>query len=101
VDDRPEQASAEALARLLRRDPDALTDDELIDLARLLNDLRKSTPDRIGRAVAVLYMRDRVSWPKISERTGIPVGTVFGWARPFLPPDHEIELGPRRGRKRE
>jgi hypothetical protein len=75
------------LARLLARDPESLTDDELIRLIATWGALRRSAPERLGQAIAVLYQRERLSWPEISRRTGIPAMTAHGWARRYLPPE--------------
>ena len=42
--------------------------------------------DRSPRAVAALYLRGHLSWPKLGELTGIPYGTAHGLARPYIPP---------------
>jgi hypothetical protein len=96
-----ESERAAELARLIARDVDSLTDDELVELIQTWGELRRSAPDRIGRAVAVLYQRDKLSWPEISRLTGIAAMTAHGWAQPYLTADHETERGPRKGRRRE
>ncbi|MFC4947066.1 hypothetical protein [Pseudonocardia sp. GCM10023141] len=100
ADDQPVSERVEALARLIARDVDTLADEELVELIRTWTELRKAGPDRIGRAIATLYQRDRLSWPEISRLTGVPAMTAHDWARPHLLPDSGTELGPRRGRTR-
>jgi hypothetical protein len=94
----PEQLTE--LARLLSRDVAELSDDELITAARLSGDLQRSGPERTGRLLAELYGRDRLSWPKIAELTGIGQTTAYNWAQPYLPPDEGTERAPRQGRSR-
>jgi hypothetical protein len=101
TDEQGESERVAELARLLARDVESLNDDELITLIRTWGDLRKSSRERIGRAIAVLYQRDRLSWPEISRLTGIAAMTAHDWARPYLTADHDVELGPRKGRRRE
>lgn len=101
ADDHASPERVEELARLIARDVDSLADDELVKLIRTWAELRKAAPDRLGRAIATLYQRDRLSWPEIARRTGVPAMTAHNWARPHLPPDSGPELGPRRGRSRD
>jgi hypothetical protein len=101
ADEQAESERVAELARLLAREVESLTDDELVTLIRTWADLRRSGRERIGRAIAVLYQRDRLSWPQISRMTGIAAMTAHDWARPYLAEDHDTELGPRRGRRRE
>ena len=77
------------LARLLSRDVETLSDDELVSLIATWGALRKSAPEGIGRALAALYQRKRLSWPQIGRLTGIPQMTAHDWARPYLPQDDE------------
>jgi hypothetical protein len=86
------------LARLLAGDVSNLSDDELIEAARLSGELTKLGPERTGRLLAELYGRDRLSWPRIAELVGLPMTTVYSWARPYLPPDPGDERSPRQGR---
>jgi hypothetical protein len=83
--------SVAEMARLLSRDVETLSDDELLGLIGTWAALRKSAPEGIGRAVAALYMRKRLSWPQISRLTGIPAMTAHDWARPYLPGDDQEE----------
>ena len=85
-------------ARLLARDVRDLSDDELIEAARMSGELTKLGPERTGRLLAELYGRDRLSWPRIAELMGLPMTTVYSWARPYLPPDPGDERSPRQGR---
>jgi Homeodomain-like domain-containing protein len=73
------------LARLVTHDPESLTDDELVRLISTWGALRRSAPERLGRAIAILYSRDRLSWPEIGRRTGVPAMTAHDWARRYLP----------------
>ncbi|GAA1244486.1 hypothetical protein GCM10009609_04820 [Pseudonocardia aurantiaca] len=88
------------LARLLARDVRDLSDDELIEAARASGEVTKLGPERTGRLLAELYSRDRLSWPRIAELVGLPMTTVYGWARPYLPPDPGDERSPRQGRSK-
>ncbi|GAA1283839.1 hypothetical protein GCM10009609_55920 [Pseudonocardia aurantiaca] len=72
------------LARLLSREIDTLSDDELLSLITTWGALRRTAPEGIGRAVAALYQRKRLSWPEIGRLTGIPPMTAHDWARPYL-----------------
>ncbi|MGH3586285.1 MAG: hypothetical protein ACRDQ0_08155 [Pseudonocardia sp.] len=95
----PEDADQLAgLARLLARDVRDLSDEELIEAARGSGEATKLGPERTGRLLAELYGRDRLSWPRIAELVGLPMTTVYRWARPFLPPDPGTERSPRQGR---
>ena len=85
VEDDPDE-QAEQLRRLLSRSTSELTDDELITAAR---------------ALAELYGRNRLSWPKIAELVQMPMTTIYTWTRPFLPPDEGDERTPRQGRGRD
>ncbi|WP_219415174.1 hypothetical protein [Pseudonocardia nigra] len=87
------------LARLLSRDLGEMTDDELIAAAKASGSVHRSGPERTGRLLAELYRRDRLSWPKIAELTGIGQTTAYNWARPHLPPDEGDERSPRQGRR--
>jgi hypothetical protein len=87
------------LARLLAREVGDLSDDELIEAARASGELTKLGPERTGRLLAELYGRDRLSWPRIAELVGLPMTTVYSWARPFLSPDPGTERSPRPGRR--
>lgn len=75
------------LARLLTRPVDELSDDDLVRAVRLADADRDAAKDRLGRLIAALYQRERLSWPQLGERTGIPFGTAHGLARPFIPRD--------------
>ena len=86
------------LARLLARDVRELSDEELIEAARVSGEATKLGPERTGRLLAELYGRDRLSWPRIAELVGLPMTTVYSWARPYLPPDPGDERAPRPGR---
>ena len=86
------------LARLLARDVRELSEEELIEAARVSGEATKLGPERTGRFLAELYGRDRLSWPRIAELVGLPMTTVYSWARPFLPPDPGPERSPRPGR---
>jgi hypothetical protein len=86
------------LARLLARDVRELSDEELIEAARASGELTKLGPERTGRLLAELYGRDRLSWPRIAELVGLPMTTVYSWARPYLAPDSGDERSPRQGR---
>jgi hypothetical protein len=86
------------LARLLAQDVSDLSDEELIEAARASGEATKLGPERTGRLLAELYGRDRLSWPRIAELVGLPMTTVYGWARPYLPPDPGVERSPRQGR---
>lgn len=72
------------LAALLGRAPDDLTDDELIRAVRLADEDRDAARERVGRLLATLYLRRRLSWPKLGELTGIPYSTAHGLARPYI-----------------
>ncbi len=87
------------LARLLARDVRDLSDDELVAAARASGEATKLGPERTGRLLAELYGRDRLSWPRIAELVGLPMTTVYSWARPYLPPDPGDERQPRQGRR--
>jgi hypothetical protein len=89
------------LARLLARDVHELSDDELIHAARASGEVTRLGPERTGRLLAELYSRDRLSWPKIAELIDLPMTTVYGWARPYLPPDPGDERAPRHSRNRD
>lgn len=80
------------LARLISREPDSLTDDELISLISTWGELRRSAPQRLGQAIAVLYERERLSWPEIARRTGVPAMTAHGWARPYLAEEDQEDV---------
>jgi hypothetical protein len=84
--DRDESERVAELARLIARDPESLTDDELVRLISTWGALRRSAPERLGQAIAVLYRRERLSWPEIGRRTGVPAMTAHDWARRYLPP---------------
>ncbi|GAA1286536.1 hypothetical protein GCM10009609_60520 [Pseudonocardia aurantiaca] len=86
-----EAADVAELARLLSREVDTLSDDELLSLIATWGALRKAAPEGIGRAVAALYQRRRLSWPQISRLTGIPAMTAHDWARPYLAGDDQEE----------
>jgi len=101
ADEQAESERVAELARLIARDVESLTDDELVTLIRTWGDLRKSSREGIGRAIAILYQRDQLSWPEIGRLTGIAPMTAHDWARPHLETDHDTELGPRRGRRRD
>lgn len=73
------------LAVLLGRQPDELSDDELVRAVRLADEDRDAARERVGRLLAALYLRRRLSWPKLGELTGIPYGTAHGLARPYIP----------------
>lgn len=73
------------LAALLNRQTDDLTDDELVRAVRLADEDRDAARERVGRLLATLYCRGRLSWPKLGELTGIPYGTAHGLARPYIP----------------
>ena len=77
------------LAALLNRQPDDLTDDELVQAVRLADEDRDAARERVGRLLAALYLRGRLSWPKLGELTGIPYGTAHGLARPYIPREDE------------
>lgn len=96
MEDDPDQ-QADQLRRLLSRSTSELTDEELITAARALAELHKAGPERIGRILAELYSRNRLSWPKIAELVGMPMTTIYTWTRPFLPPDEGDERTPRQG----
>jgi hypothetical protein len=103
VDDVPDAVPQDAerlaeLARLLARDVRDLSDEELIEAARASGELTKLGPERTGRLLAELYGRNRLSWPRIAELVGLPMTTVYSWARPYLPPDPGEERSPRQGR---
>jgi hypothetical protein len=89
------------LARLLARDVRDLSDDELIEAARASGEVTKLGPERTGRLLAELYGRDRLTWPRIAELVGLPMTTVYGWARPYLSPDPGVERAQRQGRNRD
>ena len=78
-----------ALAALLARRPDDLTDDELVQAVRLADEDRDAARERVGRLLAALYLRGNLSWPRLGELTGIPYGTAHGLARPFIPRDDD------------
>ncbi|GAA1287754.1 hypothetical protein GCM10009609_62810 [Pseudonocardia aurantiaca] len=75
------------LAGLLARPTADLSDDELVHAVRLADEDRDAARERVGRLIAALYMRRRVSWPKLAELTGVPFGTAHGLARPYIQPD--------------
>ncbi len=75
------------LAALLHRQTDDLTDDELIRAVRLADEDRDAATERLGRLLAALYLRGRLSWPRLGELTGIPYGTAHGLARPYISRD--------------
>lgn len=79
-----EPADLSELAALLARPTEELTDEELIRAVRLADEDRDAARERVGRLVAALYARERLSWPQLGEQTGIPFGTAHGLARPFL-----------------
>ncbi len=81
----PERLSE--LAALLARPADDLSDEELVRAVRLADEDRDAARERIGRLIAALYTRRRLSWPKLGELTGIPFGTAHGLARPYIQPD--------------
>jgi hypothetical protein len=76
-------------AALLGRRTDDLTDDELIQAVRLADEDRDAARERVGRLLAALYLRGRLSWPKLGELTGIPYGTAHGLARPYIPREED------------
>jgi len=75
------------LARLLARPLDELSDEDLIRAVRLADADRDAAKERVGRLVAALYQRERLSWPQLGEQTGIPFGTAHGLARPYIQRD--------------
>jgi hypothetical protein len=77
------------LAALLARPHEELTDEELIRGVRLADEDRDAARDRVGRLIAALYSRRRLSWPKLGEATGIPFGTAHGLARPYIAPEDD------------
>lgn len=89
------------LAELLSRGVSTLTDDELVAAAKASAEVTQRGREVTGRLLAALYERDRLSWPRIAELTGLPTSTAHLWAQPFLSPDPGDELGPRQGRSRD
>lgn len=77
------------LAALLDRRIDELADDELVQAVRLADEDRDAARERVGRLLAALYLRGRLSWPRLGELTGIPYGTAHGLARPYIPRDDD------------
>lgn len=77
------------LAALLSRQTDDLTDEELVQAVRLADEDRDAARERVGRLLAALYVRGRLSWPKLGDLTGIPYGTAHGLARPYIPRNDE------------
>lgn len=93
-DSRPKTRSVDGdrlaeLAALLSRQAEDLTDDELVQAVRLADEDRDAARERVGRLLAALYLRGRLSWPKLGELTGIPYGTAHGLARPYIPRDDD------------
>lgn len=89
------------LSRLLARGVSTLSDDELIAAARASAEITQRGREVTGRLLATLYERDKLSWPKIAQLTGLSTSTAYTWAQPYLTPDRGDERGSRQGRSRD
>lgn len=89
------------LSRLLSRGVETLSDDELITAARTSAEITRRGREVTGRLLAALYEREKLSWPKIGELTGLATSTAYTWAEPYLSSDQGQERAPRQGRTRE
>jgi hypothetical protein len=72
------------LPRLLAGDLSALSKDELISVARRVEDTRDDTLRWSGRVLAALHDVHGLSWPAISRLTDIPQSTAHRRAQPYL-----------------
>jgi len=72
------------LVRLLAGDLSALSQDELISVARRVEDTRDDTLRWSGRVLATLHDVHGLSWPAIARLTGISQSTAHRRAQPYL-----------------